>query len=139
MPAPELPGNHPGPDPAAGGTVPAMEFLIDAFLGLHVIGIAALLGGFLFQMRAMAAGEARIVPGMLHGAWTMLVTGLVLVGLNQAADNEVNNTKIAVKLVILVAITAVAYVRRDDERLPAPLFGTIGLLTMVNIFLATLW
>lgn len=116
-----------------------MEFLIDVVLALHIIGIAALLGGFLTQLKAMAAGEARIVPVMLHGAWTMLVTGVVLVGLNQAEDNEVNNVKISVKLAVLVVITALAYVKRDEERLPAPLFGTIGLLTTANVFVATLW
>ena len=53
---------------------------------LHIIGIASLLGGFLTQMKAMGAGTARFVPAMLHGALTMLVTGIVLVGLNQADD-----------------------------------------------------
>ncbi|MGP4112844.1 hypothetical protein ACTWP5_18290 [Streptomyces sp. 4N509B] len=116
-----------------------MEVLIDVVLGLHIIGIAALLGGFLSQMKALRAGEARVSPGMLHGAWTMLVTGLALVGLNQADDQEVNNVKIAVKLTVLLAILAVTYVNRDEERVAAPLFGAIGGLTIVNIFIATVW
>jgi len=37
-------------------------------------GIAALLGGFVTQLKAMGRGEARFVPAMLHGALTMLVT-----------------------------------------------------------------
>ncbi len=61
-----------------------MDVLIHLFVGLHIIGIAALLGGFLTQMKAMGQGTARFVPGMLHGALTMLVTGVALVGLNQA-------------------------------------------------------
>lgn len=60
-----------------------MDVLISAFVGLHIIGIAALLGGFLTQMKAMSAGTARFTPAMLHGALTMLVTGVLLVGFNQ--------------------------------------------------------
>jgi hypothetical protein len=116
-----------------------MDVLINIFLALHIIGIGALLGGFMTQMKAMGAGEARVVPAMLHGAATMLVTGLALVGLNQADDQEVDNAKIAVKLAVLLVISVLVYIRRDDERLPAPLFGAIGLLTMANIFIATLW
>ncbi|WP_259453332.1 hypothetical protein [Streptomyces ginkgonis] len=116
-----------------------MDVLIHIFVALHIIGIAALLGGFLTQMKAMGAGEARIVPGMVHGAATMLVTGLVLVGLNQADDNEVNNTKIAVKLVLLLVLSVLAYLNRDEEKVSTSVFATIGALTTANIFIATLW
>ncbi|MBA0054271.1 hypothetical protein E0L36_26475 [Streptomyces sp. AJS327] len=116
-----------------------MDVLVNVFVGLHIVGIAALLGGFLFQMKAMRTGEARILPGMLHGALTMLITGVVLVGLNQADDQAVNNVKIAIKLTLLVVILGLVYVKRDEERLPTPLFGTIGLLTTANIFIAVLW
>lgn len=116
-----------------------MEILINIFLALHIIGIGALLGGFLTQMKAIGAGEARVTPAILHGALTMLVTGVALVGLNEADGADVNHVKIAVKLTLLVVLSALAYLKRDEERVPAPVFGTIGLLTIVNIFLATLW
>ncbi len=116
-----------------------MDVLIEVVVGLHIIGIAALLGGFLTQTKAMSAGEARVVPAMLHGAWTMLVTGLALVGLNQADDQEVNNTKIGVKLAVLLAILVLAYVNREEERVNSRVFGAIGLLTVANIFIATTW
>lgn len=116
-----------------------MDVLINIFVALHIIGIAALLGGFLFQMKAMGAGEARMLPGMLHGAITMLATGLILVGLNQAADHEVNNVKIAIKLALLVVILGLVYVKRDEERVPAGMLGAVGLLTCANIFIATVW
>ncbi|MGW3242863.1 hypothetical protein [Streptomyces sp. NPDC001070] len=116
-----------------------MDVLINLFVGLHIIGIAALLGGFLTQMKAMGRGEARFVPGMLHGALTMLVTGAVLVGLNQADDQPVNNIKIGVKLAILVVILGLVYVKRDEEKVSAAAFGTVGALTTANIFIAVLW
>lgn len=116
-----------------------MDVLIHLFVGLHIVGIAALLGGFLTQLKAMGAGEARFMPGMLHGALTMLLTGAVLVGLNQADNQPVNNIKIAVKLALLVVILGLVYVKRDEERLPAAVFGAVGALTAVNIFIAVLW
>ena len=116
-----------------------MDVLIHLFVGLHIIGIAALLGGFLTQMKAMGQGTARFVPGMLHGAATMLVTGVALVGLNQADGHHVNSVKIGVKLALLIVILGLVYVKRDEERIDKGLFGLVGLLTTANIFIAVLW
>jgi hypothetical protein len=116
-----------------------MATLINVFVGLHILGIAALLGGFLFQTKAMRTGDARVVPGMLHGALTMLVTGVVMIGIKQLDDMTVNNPKIALKLALLVVILGLVYVKRDEERLATPLFGTIGALTTANVFIAVLW
>ncbi|MFE2421376.1 hypothetical protein [Streptomyces hokutonensis] len=116
-----------------------MDVLIHLFVGLHIIGIAALLGGFLTQMKAMGHGTARFVPGMLHGALTMLVTGAILVGLNQADDQHVNNIKIGIKLALLVVILGLVYVKRDEETVDKNQFALVGGLTMVNIFIAVLW
>ncbi|WP_217245408.1 hypothetical protein [Streptomyces sp. AC602_WCS936] len=116
-----------------------MDVLIHIFVGLHIIGIASLLGGFLTQMKAMGQGTARFVPAMLHGALTMLVTGVVLIGLNQADDQSVDNIKMGVKLAVLIVILGLVYVKRDDEKVEKPLFGLVGLLTVVNVFIAVLW
>ncbi|MFF5520844.1 hypothetical protein [Streptomyces coeruleorubidus] len=116
-----------------------MDVLIHLFVGLHIIGIAALLGGFLTQMKAMGAGTARYTPAMLHGALTMLVTGVILVGLNQADDQTVNNIKIGIKLALLIVILGLVYVKRDDEKVDKGLFGMVGALTTANIFIAVLW
>lgn len=116
-----------------------MNALIGVFVALHIIGIASLLGGFLTQMKAMGAGTARFVPAMLHGALTMLVTGVALVGLNQADDQTVNNIKIGVKLALLVVILALVYVKRDDEKVGKGAFAAVGGLTAANIFIAVLW
>ncbi|MET9680304.1 hypothetical protein [Streptomyces coeruleorubidus] len=116
-----------------------MDVLIHLFVGLHIIGIAVLLGGFLTQMKAMGAGTARYTPAMLHGALTMLVTGVILVGLNQADDQTVNNIKIGVKLALLIVILGLVYVKRDDEKVDKGLFGLVGALTTANVFIAVLW
>ncbi|MFD0420264.1 hypothetical protein [Streptomyces parvus] len=116
-----------------------MDVLINVFVALHIIGIASLLGGFLTQMKAVGEGTARFGPAMLHGALTMLVTGIALVGLNQADDQAVNNVKIGIKLALLVVILALVYVKRDEEKVDKGAFMAVGGLTTVNIFLATVW
>ncbi|RKN46835.1 hypothetical protein [Streptomyces hoynatensis] len=115
-----------------------MDVTIDLVLALHILGIGALLGGFLTQVQAARGGQAAIVPAMLAGAAAMLVTGVTLVGLDQAADHPVDNVKIGVKLAVLVVILGIVYVRRG-ERVPAGLFWAVGLLTAANVFIATVW
>ncbi|MFC9928481.1 hypothetical protein [Streptomyces sp. NPDC127190] len=116
-----------------------MDVLIHLFVGLHIIGIAALLGGFLTQMKAMGQGTARFVPGMLHGALTMLVTGVALVGLNQAQGAHINTIKIGIKLALLIVILGLVYVKRDEETIDKGQFGLVGALTATNVFIAVLW
>ncbi len=116
-----------------------MDVLINVFVALHIIGIASLLGGFLTQMKAMSQGSARFSPAMLHGALTMLITGVALVGLNQADDQSVNNLKIGIKLAVLVVILGLVYVKRDEDKVDKAVFGAVGGLTVANIFIATLW
>jgi hypothetical protein len=116
-----------------------MSTLLHVFLGLHILGVGALLGGFLTQLKAMRAGEARVVPAMLHGALTMLLTGFAMVGVKEADGMPVNDVKIGIKLAFLIVVLALVYLKRDEERLPNPLFGTIGALTTANIFIAVLW
>ena len=116
-----------------------MDVLIHILVGLHIIGIASLLGGFLAQLKAMGQGAARFVPAMLHGALTMLVTGVLLVGLNQADDQPVNNIKIGIKLALLIVILGLVYVKRDEETVEKPLFALVGALTTVNVVIAVLW
>ncbi|MGT2530008.1 hypothetical protein ACU4GG_25085 [Streptomyces nojiriensis] len=116
-----------------------MDVLINAFVGLHIIGIASLLGGFLTQMKAMGAGTARFVPAMLHGSLTMLVTGVLLVGFREMDGGSLNHVKIGVKLAVLFVVLALVYVKRDEERIEKALFGAVGGLTVLNIFIAVLW
>lgn len=76
---------------------------------------------------------------MPHGALTMLVTGVLPVGFREMDGTPVNNIKVGVKLAILFVVLAIVYVKRDEERVEKALFGTVGGLTVVNIFIAVLW
>lgn len=116
-----------------------MEILKNVVLALHIIGVASLLGGVLVQIPAIKAGKARILSAILHGAWTMLITGVILVGLQYPLGNEVNNVKITVKLAILVAILVVALMNRKRETLAGWVLPVLGGLTTANVLIATVW
>jgi hypothetical protein len=121
-----------------------LDFARYSLIVLHFVGMAALLGGFMTQMKAMGAGTAKIIPAMVHGAWTVFAAGLLLVGLAEyrvamGADFEINHLKIAVKTVIALVILLLVITSRKKEALKAPVFGAIGGLTLANLILAVFW
>jgi len=117
-----------------------MQIAQQLFLVLHIVGIASLLGGFLTQLSALRTGAARVTSAFFHGALTMLVTGLALVGLAEMADDApVNHPKVAVKLVVLLAILALVWIQRRREQTSPGVFGLIGGLTTLNVVIAVMW
>jgi len=116
-----------------------MEILKNVILAVHIIGVAGLLGGVLYQIKDMRKGVARVIPAMMHSAWTMLITGLILVGLQYPLGHDVNNAKIAVKLLVLIAIIVIALVNRKRESVTTWVLPAIGGLTVLNVVLATVW
>ena len=118
-----------------------LEIVRNIVLVLHFVGIGALLGGALLQLSAIKTGTARIVPAIMHGAWTMLVTGLLLVGLAYpiGEGEEIDNAKIAVKLVILIAIVVIALVNKKKETVAKWVIPVLTLLTLSNIVIAVFW
>jgi hypothetical protein len=119
--------------------------LMNATIVLHFVGLASLLGGFLVQMKALKPGTAKIIPAMIHGAWTMLITGLLLVGLHEwtssldPAAGEIDNIKIAVKSIVLTVVLVLVMQNRKKETVKSSTLGLIGGLTLLNIVLAVFW
>ena len=113
-----------------------MDFLRDLLLFLHFIGLAALFGGLFVQVKA----QPRVVNNaMFHGILTQLVTGLLLVGVLEAGDHEVDNAKIGVKLLVALVIGALILVNRKKQALADGLYvGLLG-LTALNIAVAVFW
>jgi hypothetical protein len=123
---------------------PTAEFILHSLLVLHFIGLASLLGGFLTQMKAMGKNLATIVPAMVHGAWTMLITGVLMVGVREwmavmAWDEELNHMKIAVKSLVITLILVLVLHFKKKQTVSAKAFGAIGLLTILNVVLAVFW
>src|SRR3954452_14001183 len=123
-----------------------MDFLRHLLLVLHILGLAVVIGPFLFQVSRKAGFETRL---MLTGLIVQLVTGLALIGVRQADDLEVDNAKMSVKLVVaLLALGTVLVAARrqrdaDEGSAPAnaalPWFHTTGALAIVNVVVAVMW
>jgi cytochrome bd-type quinol oxidase subunit 2 len=116
-----------------------MGFLHDVLTLLHFVGFAALFGGFFTQLKAK---EPVVNAAMLHGALTQLVTGVLLVGLASGIKDDdftVDNAKIAVKLVIVLIITAMVFVYRRRPSISRGTLMTIGGLTLLNAVVAVFW
>jgi hypothetical protein len=114
----------------------AMDFLRDLLLFLHFIGLAALFGGLFVQVKA----RPRLVNNaMLHGILTQLVTGVLLVGVLEGLDSDVNNAKVAVKLLVALVIGVLVVVNRRKPALPNGLYFALLGLTVLNIGVAVFW
>lgn len=113
-----------------------MEIAYDLILILHFIGLASVVGGFLVQMRSAERG---VNPAMWHGALTQLVTGVILVGLAEMQDEDVDHAKIGVKLAITLVITVLAFVGRKKPLPQTGMWAAIGALSIASIFIAVLW
>ena len=116
-----------------------MEILRNIVLVLHFVGFAGIIAGVLMELPKVKEGVAKISGAVLHSSWLMLVTGLALVGLLYARDEEPNNFKIGVKTAVLIAIIVIALVNKKKTNVSAGVLGTIGGLAVLNVILAVFW
>ena len=119
-------------------------FIKDALVVLHFIGLAALFGGWFVQIRAVRTGAAKIIPAMVHGAWTMFATGLLIVGMREweqalGGGRELDHVKIAVKTVVVLVILVLVLANKKKDPVKNGVFAAIGALTLANIIIAVYW
>ena len=103
---------------------------------LHLIGFAALFGGLLVQIRAK---EPEVNASMLNGSFTLLLTGLALVTLEELGADQMNYVKMAIKLLLMAVIVVLVVKNRKFVTIPRGLWGLIGGLTIANALVAVLW
>jgi hypothetical protein len=113
-----------------------MELLRHLLLVVHILGFAALLGGLLVQARSP---EKTVNALMRDGAGTAFIAGLLLVGVLEANDEEVNNAKIAVKLVVGLVILVLVMANLRKERIATGLWALLLGLSVANICVAVFW
>ena len=111
---------------------------------LHLVGLSALLGGFLVQIKALRAKTAEILPAIVHGAWAAFITGLLLVGVREwelALDGgyDLDHSKIAIKSVVALTVLVLVMLNRKKKPVAGSALGTIGGLTFLNLVLAVFW
>ena len=113
-----------------------MDILRLVLLLLHVLGYAALLGGLLAQLRD---GEKKVNALMRDGAGTAFVTGLLLVGILEGLDADVDHAKIGIKLAISLIVLVLVMANLRKPSIPTGLWGGILALTLINIVVALFW
>jgi hypothetical protein len=113
-----------------------MDFVRDLLVFIHLLGMASLLGGALVQMPDR---DHVVNSAMLHGALTQVVSGLLLVGVIEGQDENLDHTKIAVKLGIGLVVAVLCWINRSKPVIPPGLFMGITLLTVANVAVAVFW
>ncbi len=118
-----------------------MDLVYDLFVIVHLLGMAALVGGYLAVAKAPTAS-----PVMLWGARAQIVTGLVLVGLAEGVsslDKDLNHAKIGLKLVIALGAIACIEIASSRARRGAgekpDLVKYAGWLGLLNVVVAAGW
>ena len=113
-----------------------MDLLQKALLVIHFVGFGALFGGAAAQLR----DQVRVVnAGMLLGALTQVVSGVLLVGVIEGQGDDVNQAKIGVKLAVALVIAVLCWINRRKDSVPNGLYFAIVLLTLANVVIAVLW
>lgn len=112
-----------------------MDIAFNIVLILHFIGLAGIIGGWLTTVKAPHMNKA-----ILHGAILQVVTGLLLVGLREMQDADVNHMKIGIKLLVAIVILVLAIVGMRKEAKAQGSSGalatTAGLLGVLNVIIA---
>jgi hypothetical protein len=111
-----------------------MDIVTGILVVIHLIGWALVLGGLATRMR-----KPEIPAGVWHGALTAVVTGLLLVGIAEMGDGDVNHVKIAVKLVVALAVLVLVWRGRRQSSVTTGYLGAIAGLTALNVAIAVLW
>lgn len=124
-----------------------MSALFDVLLILHFLGLAAVIGAFLVQVRRKGGFQT---SWPIIGLVVQLVTGLGMMGIIDAThDGGADHAKLGVKLVVAAVALVLAFVARARQwRADAgsakaaaalPFFHSAGALAIVNVFIAVLW
>jgi uncharacterized membrane protein HdeD (DUF308 family) len=113
-----------------------VDFLEKVLLFIHLVGMAALLGGGLVQV---TAASKRVSRAMVDGALTQVVSGLLLVGVIEGQDENVDHAKIGVKFAVGVVVAVLVWINRRKPEIPNGLYAGIVGLTLGNVAVAVFW
>lgn len=122
-------------------TVTFVDVVGNLVLVIHLLGMAALVGGWL-SLR-LEPTSSRLMAVMVWGARLQIITGLALVGLLVAADDPINHMKVGVKFLVALGATACAEISAGRARRGQPINQTLrdaaGGLGILNVLIAALW
>ena len=116
-----------------------MELARNILLGLHLLGTIGILVSLLLSRKKLS-------PGITHSALLSLLTGIALVGLRYPLVDsdpmkwgEIDNTKISIKLLIVLVILVLGYKNKKKEAVSKVIVASIAVLAIANISIAVLW
>ncbi|HEX2144914.1 MAG TPA: hypothetical protein VHG10_10440 [Glycomyces sp.] len=114
-----------------------MEFVELVLRYLHLLGFAAVFGGWL---ASLLARRSKFNTAMLYGIATQLATGIVLYGI-VSAEGEANHAKLGVKflLALLLGVMIAIPVWKKRETVAAGHFYATGAMIAVTAGVAVFW
>lgn len=112
-----------------------MDFLYVALLFIHLVAWAIVLGGWIATMN-----KPGLYVGIPHAALTALITGILMVGVAEMGDAQLNHMKIGVKLLVNLVVVVLAFrAKKLGDDAPKGLITSVGALTVLNIAIALFW
>ena len=115
-----------------------MNLVSEIFLVLHLIAFATIFGGVIAEAKNFKTG-AKVNPGILHGSWLALLTGLVMTGLIYAIGEEnINNLVLSIKGLLLTGIFFIGYTYQKKDSAPKWVVPTIGALAVAAMSFAVI-
>lgn len=113
---------------------------------VYVIHIASVVGIFLLLLHQWKKSPRKLSPGLLHSALAALISGVALIGLRYSLINEsaielslFNNTKIGIKLGVLLIVLVIGYKNVKKPELSKNTWLTLLGLVTTNLLIASLW
>jgi len=114
-----------------------MEFVRLLLVFLHLLGMAVLVATFFLQNKAPKGDPPN--KGWLHGTGLQLLTGVALMLLAPATDQDYNHMKLGIKLLVVLVIGGLALFYTTKRRSPNWLNPALGGLVVLNVGLAVFW
>ncbi|MBO4146008.1 hypothetical protein QWJ06_08145 [Kocuria rhizophila] len=115
-----------------------MTFLLNLLLFLHIVGVAVIVGTWIYTMK-----RPTVTSGQFWAAVLMLITGLGLVGIREMDGGSINYAKITVKIVILLVVLVASFIgmrkTQRNEPVSTGLAHAVGGMALINAAVAVFW
>ncbi len=119
-----------------------MKLAYNALLGIHILAVLGLLFALLSQL---PKPEKRLLPWVMHAAWTALGAGLIMLGLNVAIHHSdktvdlLDHTKFTIKGGVIAIILYLGLSSAKKDKFTTKIWATMLILTIVNVAIASSW
>ncbi|MCQ9369216.1 hypothetical protein NQ038_01575 [Brevibacterium sp. 50QC2O2] len=90
-----------------------MAILQSVLLFLHLLGMAIIVGSYFANIK-----NPKVIPGMLHGSYLQLLTGIIMFGLLEAQHSATMGMRgvLGVKLVLGILVAVFAFLGNKRQK-----------------------